>query len=60
MLRPLVLTSATALLLAACSTPDPEPVNMQPTFDKAGNAYCMEGYSLMSSETGGTVCAPDS
>ena len=44
--------------LAACSQPEPEPVYVQPTYDKVGNASCFEGYQLATTETGQTVCAP--
>lgn len=44
--------------LAACSQPEPEPVYVQPSFDKAGDASCPGGYELKSTETGALVCAP--
>jgi hypothetical protein len=44
--------------LAACSQPEPEPVYVQPSFDKAGDASCPGGYELQSTETGALVCAP--
>ena len=47
-----------ALGLAACSQPEPEPVYVQPTFDKAGNASCVAGYELATTADGATVCAP--
>lgn len=59
MFRPFALICAASLTLAACAQPEPEPVYMQPTFDKAGNAHCMDGYSLASTDSGETVCAPD-
>lgn len=49
---------ATALVLAACSKPAPEPIYVQPTFDKSGNASCTAGYQLATTEAGATVCAP--
>lgn len=54
----LAALGAIALGLAACSQPEPAPVYVQPTFDKAGNASCTAGYELASTETGATVCAP--
>ncbi len=50
--------TAAALTLAACAQPEPVPVYVQPTFDKAGNAYCTAGYQLATTEDGATVCAP--
>ncbi|MEY8829043.1 hypothetical protein AB9K34_11610 [Sedimentitalea sp. XS_ASV28] len=47
-----------ALGLAACAQPEPAPVYVQPTFDKAGNASCIAGYQLATTEAGATVCAP--
>lgn len=49
-----------ALALTACAQPDPTPVYVQPTFDKAGNASCAVGYQLATTEAGATVCAPTS
>lgn len=47
-----------ALALAACAS-DPEPVYVQPTFDKFGNASCYAGYELaVLEDSGATVCAP--
>lgn len=47
-----------ALALAACAS-EPEPVYVQPSFDKAGNASCMAGYELaILEESGATVCSP--
>lgn len=54
----LFAVGAVALGLAACAQPEPEPVYMQPTFDKAGNASCTAGYQLATTEAGATVCAP--
>jgi PBP1b-binding outer membrane lipoprotein LpoB len=48
---------AAALVLGACAK-EPEPVYLQPTFDKAGNASCAAGYMLATTENGATVCAP--
>ncbi len=47
-----------AIALAACAQPEPEPIYVQPTFDKAGNASCTAGYQLATTEAGATVCAP--
>lgn len=49
---------ALALTLAACAQPEPAPVYVQPTFDKAGNASCGAGYDLATTEAGQTVCTP--
>ncbi|MBJ6370833.1 hypothetical protein JF290_04800 [Sedimentitalea sp. CAU 1593] len=57
MKTPTVALFAAALLLGACAQ-EPEPVYLQPTFDKAGNASCAVGYMLATTETGATVCAP--
>ncbi len=59
MTKTLTLLCAATLALSACSQPEPEPVYAQPTFDKAGNASCMGGYSIMTTDSGQTVCAPD-
>ncbi|MBK0328251.1 hypothetical protein I5535_13225 [Rhodobacteraceae bacterium F11138] len=50
--------AAATLTLAACAQPEPTPVYVQPTFDKAGNASCSAGYQLATTEAGATVCAP--
>ncbi len=55
---PFAALTAAALTLAACAQPEPVPVYVQPTFDKAGNASCTAGYQLATTETGATVCAP--
>ncbi|SFT97780.1 hypothetical protein [Sedimentitalea nanhaiensis] len=55
---PFSALTAAALTLAACAQPEPVPVYVQPTFDKAGNASCTAGYQLATTETGATVCAP--
>lgn len=49
---------AFALAIAACAKPEPEPIYAEPTFDKAGNASCFEGFELATTEAGATVCAP--
>lgn len=49
---------AIALGLAACAQPEPVPVYVQPTFDKAGNASCTAGYQVATTDAGATVCAP--
>ena len=50
---------AFALVLSACAQQEePAPVYVQPTFDKVGNASCPAGYSLATTESGATVCAP--
>ncbi len=49
---------AFTLVLAACSQPEPAPLYTQPSFDKAGNAYCTSGYQLATTEAGATVCSP--
>lgn len=59
MTKTLALISAAALTLAACSQPEPEPIYGQPSFDKAGNAYCAAGTSVMTTDSGQTVCSPD-
>lgn len=52
------LIGSFVLALAACSQPEPEPVYVQPSFDKAGNASCPGGYQLATTEAGATVCSP--
>lgn len=47
-----------ALAVAACSQPDPEPVYVQPTYDKFGTPSCSPGYDLATLESGALVCAP--
>ena len=55
----LATLGAFALVLAACAQQEePAPVYVQPTFDKVGNASCPAGYSLATTESGSTVCAP--
>ncbi|MFA3917431.1 hypothetical protein [Ruegeria hyattellae] len=44
--------------LAACSQPEPEPVYVQPTYDKVGNPSCPGGYQVAATEAGATVCSP--
>ncbi|MDA5555340.1 hypothetical protein [Shimia sp. MMG029] len=47
------------LTLAACGQQEePAPINVQPTFNKAGDASCPGGYELQSTETGALLCAP--
>ena len=47
------------ITLAACSQQEePTPVYAQPDFDKRGNASCMAGYDLLTTDTGALVCAP--
>lgn len=50
--------AAFSLLLAACSQPEPEPVYIQPSYDKVGNPSCIDGYQLATTENGATVCTP--
>lgn len=48
------------LTLAACGQqeePTP-PVNVQPSFNKAGDASCPGGYDLQTTDTGAVICAP--
>lgn len=56
----LATLGAFALVLAACAQQEEPaaPVYVQPTFDKVGNASCPGGYSLATTESGATVCAP--
>lgn len=58
MTRKIVALSTFALVLAACAQPEPEPVYVQPSYDKVGAASCPGGYQLATTETGETVCAP--
>jgi len=60
-MRPtIVALCAMTFALAACSSPEPEPVYMQPSFDKAGNAHCDGGYALVTTDSGQPACAPAS
>ena len=53
------LAMCVAGFLGACAQQEePAPVYVQPTFDKVGNASCPAGYSLATTESGSTVCAP--
>ena len=58
MTKTFAFLTAAALTLAACSQNEPEMVDVQPTFDKAGNASCVAGYELATTADGATVCAP--
>lgn len=58
MTRKFVALSAFALVLTACAQPEPEPVYVQPIYDKIGNATCPGGYQLATTEAGETVCTP--
>lgn len=55
---PLASTIAFVLVLGACAQPEPEPVYIQPTYDKVGNPSCSTGYQLATTEQGATVCTP--
>jgi hypothetical protein len=50
--------SVFALVLAACGQPEPDPVYIQPSYDKVGNPSCTTGYQLATTEAGQTVCSP--
>ncbi|MGR3802123.1 hypothetical protein [Marinibacterium profundimaris] len=50
--------AAMGITLAACSQPEPEPVYVQPTYDKFGTPSCSVGYDLATLESGALVCAP--
>lgn len=58
MTRKFVALTAFAFVLSACAQPEPEPVYVQPSYDKIGNASCPAGYQLATTEEGATVCAP--
>ena len=58
MTRKFVALAAFAFVLSACAQPEPEPVYMQPSYDKIGNASCPAGYQLATTAEGETVCAP--
>lgn len=58
MTRKYLALTAVAFVLAACAQPEPEPVYVQPTYDKIGNASCPAGYQLATTEAGATVCQP--
>lgn len=49
---------AFSLVLTACAQPEPDPVYVQPSYDKVGNASCPGGYQLATTEAGQTVCSP--
>ena len=50
---------AFALILTACAQQEePEPVYMQPSYDKYGAASCPAGYQVATTEAGQTVCSP--
>ncbi|SDC22213.1 hypothetical protein [Ruegeria marina] len=53
-----IAMTAVVLTLAACAQPEPEPVYVQPTYDKLGNPSCYSGYQLATTPEGQMVCAP--
>lgn len=53
-----LMTVGAFAFLAACAQPEPEPVYLQPTYDKLGAASCPAGYQVAQTEAGATVCAP--
>ncbi len=55
-LKHLVL-GAFVLGVAACAK-EPEPVYLQPTYDKVGTPSCAAGYEVAVTDDGATVCAP--
>lgn len=57
MKKKLAAICSVTVLLTACA-PEPEPVYVQPTYDKVGNASCPTGYNVATTEAGATVCAP--
>ncbi len=55
----IVVLGVVLAAVAACSRPEPEPVYVQPLYDKTGNASCPAGYALsVLEQSGQTVCAP--
>ena len=58
MIRKFAALTTFAFVLAACAEPEPEPIYVQPSYDKIGNASCPAGYQLATTEAGATVCQP--
>lgn len=58
MTRKFAALAALAFVLTACAQPEPEPVSLQPSYDKLGNASCPGGYQLATTAAGETVCDP--
>ncbi len=54
----LAAVGAFALILTACAQPEPTPVYISPSYDKAGTPSCAAGYELATTEAGETVCNP--
>ncbi|WP_371054509.1 hypothetical protein [Rhodosalinus sp. K401] len=61
-IRSLIVTAAICAGLAACGQQQqqaaPQPVYVQPTFDKFGGASCPDGYTVSSTASGQIVCIP--
>ena len=58
-MKPIYTTLCIAgLTLAACAEPEPEPIYVQPNYDKRGNASCDDGYTMVTTDTGAVACSP--
>lgn len=52
------LLAAGVLVVASCAQPEPEPVGVQPVFDKYGGASCPAEYPYASNQSGRQLCLP--
>jgi hypothetical protein len=54
-IRLFVLGAASAFVLAACAQPEPEPVTVEPLFNKLGAATCPASDPIMSTHANGQL-----
>lgn len=61
-IKSFIVIAALCAGLAACGQQQqqaaPQPIGIQPTFDKFGGASCPEGYALSSTASGQIICIP--